>query len=105
MISPLHFRYLGLLILFITLLYSVRDVSAENFSTSFDKKSPSCGSLLDPADGCEEIQNLRRPTAKILAAIGAVLLIFSGIDGNKLEENLKRRKREEFDGLNDQSDT
>ena len=126
MISPLHFRYLGLAILFIALLYSVRHVNVWG-EAAFSHGEESCGSVLDPRGGCGVLLKVRESNAKILAAIGAVLLILSGIDGSKLEENhkkskenfkkskenfkklleenLKRRQREEFDGLNDQSDT
>ena len=118
MISPLHFRYLGLAILFIALLYSVRHVNVWG-EAAFSHGEESCGSVLDPRGGCGVLLEVRESNAKILAAIGAVLLILSGIDGSKLEENLKkskenlkkleenlkRRQREEFDGLNDQSDT
>ena len=126
MISPLHFRYLGFVILFIALLYSVRHVNVWG-EAAFSHGEESCGSVLDPRGGCGVLLEVRESNAKILAAIGVALLILSGIDGSKLEENhkkskenfkkskenfkklleenLKRRQREEFDGLNDQSDT
>jgi len=100
---------------------------------AFSHGEESCGSVLDPRGGCGVLLEVRESNAKILAAIGVALLILSGIDGSKLEENLKkskenlkkskenlkkleenlkkleenlkRRQREEFDGLNDQSDT
>ena len=88
-------------------------------SVAFSHGEESCGSVLDRRGGCGVVLEVRESNAKILAAIGVALLILSGIDGSKLEENLKkskenlkkleenlkRRQREEFDGLNDQSDT